>query len=141
MAAQFSLWLARELLDHVHRKELWTPPYTNMWIGLATSNANLRANLLTDEISTSSTGYARVQIGVGSSNVWLVADTGGVTYLDLQLDFPQAVAAWGIVTTAFTIDTASGAGNIYTFFDVTPSRDVQTNDFIRFLDGQLWVGL
>ena len=140
MAAYLPIWMGREILDHILRKETYTPTYTVAYMGLATSGTNLENNLLTDEVGAG-LGYLREQVGVGSANVFLAADTSSVSYLDLELLFDAATADWGVITHMFLADSATlGAGNVLVYWDVTPSRLVETSDVLRFLDGDIYVG-
>lgn len=141
MATQFSLWVAKEVLDQINLKSQWTPAYSVMYLGLATASTNLRNNLITDEVSTTSTGYARVQVGVGSSYPWGVADSAGKSFISGTVLFPDATASWGTITTVFTIDASAGAGNVYHIIDLTTPKLIEAGNTPRFLDTQLWIGM
>lgn len=141
MAAQFPIWLAREILDQINLKSQWVPAYSVMYLGLATSSVNLRDNSREDEVSNVATGYARVQVGDGSSYPWVAADAAGKSFIDGTVPFPEATASWGTITTAFTIDSSAGSGSIYHIIDLDISKLIETGNTPRFVDTQLWIGL
>ena len=137
--AQFSEWYAMEILDHVLRGDT-APSPTNLWFGLATADTNLRANSFTDEVSTSGTGYARIEVGPGSAYGFSVAVSPGISSVVGQVDFSAATTDWGVITHGFLAD-ASTAGNVILYGELVPNQDVYTTDIIRFLNGAMDVTL
>lgn len=109
-----------------------------------TAPATVYIGLWTATLSDSSTGstagevsggsYARAAVTNNSTN-WPAA-SGGAKSNGTEIAFTQATADWGTVTHAAILDAATN-GNILYWFDLTTSRNVQTNDIFKFAAGAI----
>lgn len=70
--------------------------------------------------------------------VTFIAPTAGVTSNDADVNFPVATADYGTVTSFALLDASSG-GNLMYFGNLSASRNVLTNDQVRFPQNQLIV--
>lgn len=108
--AGMSNYLANVVENLVLRNVSFTPPpavYLALFDSTA-SIANLAANTITGEISTSGTGYARQSVVFAAASAGAIANNAIVT-------FAQATATWGTggVSYAAVMDTSTaGAGNV-----------------------------
>lgn len=111
--AGFTDYLVHNWLDRMFRNQTFAKPAT--YVGLATATiADTNVNMSgVTEVSTAATGYARVLVNIngGASPTWNTA-SGGVTENTHAITFPTPSASWGLVTSCFLVDTASGAGNV-----------------------------
>ena len=134
-----SNYLENKVLDHVLKYA--TAPYTgatNTYLALFNNTsgntaANLEAGTLTDETSTSSTGYSR-QIAT-----WAAA-SGGTSATNSTITFSAATASWGTITHVAVMD-ASTSGNVLFWGAVTTSKTIDTGDTFQVTSGNLTVSL
>ena len=134
-----SNYLENKVLDHVLKYA--TAPYTgatNTYLALFNNTsgntaANLEAGTLTDETSTSSTGYSR-QIAT-----WASASSG-TSATNSTITFSAATASWGTITHVAVMD-ASTSGNVLFWGAVTTSKTIDTGDTFQVTSGNLTVSL
>jgi len=125
-----------KLFDRMFRNQAYAKPAT--YVGLATATIADAASVTADitEVTTG-VGYARVQVNPngGASPTWTVASGGALDNVQ-AITFPTPTGSWGLVTSCFLIDSASGAGNIIGYdnssiVDQTPVA----NDTVQFAIG------
>jgi hypothetical protein len=134
-----SNYLENKVLDHVLKYA--TAPYTgptNNYLALFTNTSgnaatNLEAGTLTDEVSTSSTGYGR-QIAT-----WATASSG-TSATNSTITFSAATSSWGTVTHVAVMDAAT-SGNVLFWGAVTTSKTIDTGDTFQVTSGNLTVSL
>ena len=126
-----SNYLENAVLDHILGGPDFTRP-ASVFLALFTTNPGETAT--GTEVSTSGTGYARVEVTNDDQN-W-PASSGGVKSNALVIAFPQATATWNTVTHYAMFDAAT-AGNMLFYSPLTQSRNVPAGDAPRFLAGQL----
>ena len=139
-----SNYLEAKLLDHTLR--YGTAPYTGagtLYLALfnnTSGNAatNLEAGTLTDETSTSSTGYTR-------KTVTFAAATGTnpcSSATNATVTFDAATASWGTITHIAVMDGGTvGSGNVLFFGAVTTSKTIDTGDTFQVSSGNLTIAL
>jgi len=118
-----------------------TAPAT-VYIGLATSDPstgstdeNLEAGTLTDEVSTVGTAYARQAATFGTIS-------NGSVSISADITFPTATASFGEVTHIFISDNATaGAGECIFFGQLSASKTIDTGDSLQFTTGNITVTL
>jgi hypothetical protein len=130
-----------KLFDRMFRNQAYAKPAT--YVGLATATVADTAALLSDITEVSGGAYARVQVNIngGASPTWSVASGGALNNL-AAITFPTPSGSWGLVTSCFLIDSASGAGNVIGYdnaniVDQTPVA----NDTVQFAIGAFAVSL
>lgn len=85
------------------------------------------------EVSTTSTGYARV----ATAGLWGSAVVGAGTIANSSaITFPTATASWGTVAGVGIYD-ASTAGNLIWYGALTASKAIGTGDVFQFAVGNL----
>jgi len=109
---------------------LWLAIFTNTSGSAAT---NLEAGTLTDEVSTSGTGYAR-------QTVAFAAASSGTSATNATVTFPAATANWGTITHVAVMD-ASTSGNVLFWGAVTTAKTIETGDTFQVSSGNLTVSL
>jgi hypothetical protein len=115
---------------------------TTVYIGLATSDPstgstdeNLEAGTLTDEVSTVGTAYARQAATFGTISNGSVSTSADIT-------FPTATASFGEVTHIFISDSATaGAGEILFYGSMSASKQIDSGDSLQFTSGNITVTL
>lgn len=119
-------YLETQLLNHVLRNVSYSSP-TTVYVALFTVAPTESGG------GTEVTGgaYARQAVTFSAPSPDQVSNTTDVT-------FPVASADWGTIVAFAIMDAASG-GNMLYFANLTASRDVLTNDQLRFPTGQLIV--
>jgi hypothetical protein len=132
-----SNYLENKVLDHVLRVTSYTQP-SGLWLALFTNTstnaaANLEAGTLTDEISTSATGYGRKTVAFAASSSGSSATSATVT-------FDAATANWGTITHVAVMD-ASTSGNVLFYGAVTTSKTIETGDTFQVSSGNLTISL
>lgn len=113
----WSDYLENKLVDAVFRGQAF-PTFTNLYVALYTGAPSDAGG--GTEVSTSSTGYARVQVASSLAN-WAgtqgagttVASSGtsGTTSNNGAITFPTPIANWGTVTHMGVFDAPTG-GNL-----------------------------
>ncbi|ASS64685.1 hypothetical protein [Paenibacillus sp. RUD330] len=119
-------WLENQLLNHVLRGTVYTPP-SALYIGLFTSDPTDAAT--GTEVSGGS--YARQAVTFTS------ATTGSVSNFADVL-FPVATAAWGTIT-HFGIFDAATAGKLLYYGTVTPTQSISTSNQLKLSAGTIIV--
>lgn len=136
-----SNYLENEVLDHVLGKGTrdFTSP-ANIYLALFTNTSgnaatNLEAGTLTDEVSTSSTAYARQAVTFAAASSGSAATSATVT-------FPTATANFGTITHVAIMDgDTEGAGNVLFWGAVTTAKTIETGDTFQVSSGNLTVSL
>jgi len=125
--AGLSNYAVHKLLDRMFRNQAFSPPAT--YVGLATATIADDDVADTDLTEPSGGSYARklVNPNGGSSPTWDLA-SGGIVDNTHAITFVTPTGSWGLVTSAFLIDSASGAGNVLGYdnaniVDQTPVAD------------------
>ena len=132
-----SNYLENKVLDHVLTATSFTAPAVrhlalfNNTSGIAA--ANLEAGTLTDEISTSGTGYGRQTVTFAAANQ-------GSSATNVTVTFPAAQANWGTVTHVAVMD-AGTAGNVLFYGAVTTPKTIETGDTFQVSSGNLTISL
>lgn len=139
-----SNYLEAKLLDHTLRYS--AAPYTGvstLYLALFNNTstntaANLEAGTLTDETSTSSTGYTRKVVtfaAASGTNPCSSATNATVT-------FDAATANWGTITHVAVMDGGTvGTGNVLFWGAVTTSKTIETGDTFQVTSGNLTISL
>lgn len=136
-----SNYLENKLLDHTLRYA--TAPYTGvstLYLALfnnTSGNAatNLEAGTLTDEVTTSSSAYARKAITFAAASSGSSASSATVT-------FDTATASWGSITHIAVMDGGTaGAGNVLFYGAVTTAKTIDTGDTFQVSSGNLTIAL
>src|SRR5512139_268183 len=134
MGALCNFW-ENELIDHLFRARSYTAP-TALWVALHTADPTETGAVA--EVSTTDTGYARVNLAPLFSNwegtggeVTAVdsAGTGAHTQNAVQITFPTPTGGtnWGTIT-HFSIHSAQTTGDAYIYGTVTPNKTVNQGD-------------
>ena len=132
-----SNYLENKVLDHVLTATAYTAPSTR-YLGLFTNTsgqaaANLEAGTLTDEVSTSGTGYSR-------KAVTFAAASGGTSVTNATVTFDAATANWGSITHVAVMDAATG-GQVLFWGAVTTSKTIEAGDTFQVTAGNLTISL
>jgi len=136
-----SNFLENKVLDHVLRYS--TAPYVapaTLYVALFKETgsgtlANLEAGTLTDEVSTTSTAYARQTVTFSAASSGTAATAATVT-------FPTATANFGTVTAVAIMDSATAlAGNVLFYGNLTTSKLIESGDTFQISSTNLTVSL
>jgi len=133
-----SNYLEAKLLDHALGTTTFTKP-TTVYVALFSGSpaSNLEAGTLTDEITTTSSAYARQAATFASA-----ASPGGTATTSATITFPTATASWGTVTYLAIMDGATaGAGNVLFYGALDSSKLIETGDTFQIQSGNLTVTL
>ena len=134
-----SNYLENKLLDHTLTATAFTQPgarYLALFTNTSTNAAtNLEAGTLTDEVTTSSSAFAR-------KAVTFAAASSGTSATNATVTFDAATANWGTITHIAIMDGATaGAGNVLFWGAVTTSKTIETGDTFQVSSGNLTVSL
>lgn len=164
MPGNLSDYAEKKILDHSVGKASWLMPTTVYCALYTTTPTDSTATSSTGEVSTTSTGYARVLVsnssGTGTQgSVFSSADsstagaatiknnhTYNATSAGLSasgsgiITFPTATAAWGSVVAVALVDAAT-AGNILWYGTLTVAKTVANGDTVSFAAGDLVLSL
>lgn len=121
-------YLEQAILEHIFGISTYSPPAT-LYIGLYTSNPTDAGG--GTEVSGGS--YARVAV-TNDDTKWNRTDSV-VSNVD-PIDFAQATALWGTITSVGVFDSSTG-GNLLFWAPLTASRTVNNGDQVGFAIGQL----
>lgn len=132
-----SNYLENKVLDHVLGVVTYSPAATR-YIGLFTNTStaastNLESGIITDEVSTSGTAYARKTVAFAASVNGTSANSATVT-------FDAATANWGTVTHVAVMDAATG-GNVLFWGAVTTAKTIEIGDTFQVTAGNLTISL
>jgi hypothetical protein len=134
-----SNYLENKVLDHVLTATSYTAPSTR-YLALFTNTSgsaatNLEAGTLTDEVTTSSSAYAR-------KAVTFAAASSGSSATNATVTFDAATANWGTITHVAVMDGGTaGSGNVLFWGAVTTSKTIETGDTFQVTSGNLTVSL
>ena len=121
--ANFSDFLANELLDNVLRTASYTGPAT-LYMALFTSGTNLETNNQTNEVS--GFAYARTAVTFDVAS-------GSVTQNTADVAFPAASGgAWGTITHAAVMDSLTN-GEILYHSALDANKTINDGDTFKFL--------
>jgi hypothetical protein len=132
-------YLENKVLDHVLTATAYTQPSTR-YLALFTNTstnaaANLEAGILTDEVTTSGTAYAR-------KTVTFAAASGGTSATNATVTFDTATSSWGTITHVAVVDGSTrGAGNVLFYGAVTTSKTIDNGDTFQVTSGNLTISL
>ena len=133
-----SNYLENKILDHVLTATAFTQParYLALFTGTAsTTKDNLEAGTLTNEVSTSGTGYAR-------QAVTFAAASSGTSATNATVTFPAATASWGTITCIAVMDSdVEGSGNVLFYGEVTTAKAIDSGDTFQVSSGNLTISL
>lgn len=129
--AGMTSYLQKKLLDHFLSIASYTVP-TTVYISLHTASPT-DAGSHTNEISTSSTGYARQSI---TTHMGATDATTGISVNTSTLTFGAAIANWGTIS-YLGVEDASTAGNMCMYGASTVARTVNTGQSFPIVAGQL----
>lgn len=131
--ASMSNYLENKIVDWLFRAQTYTPP-AGLYFALFTANPTAAGG--GTEVSTSSTGYARVNLAPSLTN-WAgtqaaastTASTGtsGQTSNNSVITFGTPTAAWGAITGIGVFDAATG-GNLLFFGALSANKTVNNGD-------------
>ena len=110
----FTDYMVHTWLNRMFRNQTAIPkPATYVGLALAVIDDDDVATANITEVTTVATNYTRVQVNPngGAAPTWTVATTGAVDNVS-AITFPIPSASWGLVTSMFLVDSASGPGNI-----------------------------
>ena len=129
-----SNYLENKVLDHTLRNASFTQP-AGLFVGLYTGNAlsNLEAGTLSDEVSTSGTGYVRKAVTFGNAS-------SGTSTNNTTITFDAAVVNWGNITAIAILDTVS-SGNVLFYGNLTTAKLIETGDTMQFVTNNITVSL
>ena len=128
----FSNYEENKLVDHLFRTSSYPKP-TALWVALFTSDPT-DAGVGT-EVSTTSTGYGRVQHGPGDAD-WLSTNgstsgnssgTGGQTSNATAITFGSPIGDWGPIGWAGIYDSETG-GNLLRHGPLSSTKTVNSGD-------------
>jgi hypothetical protein len=141
--SQASNYLETALLDHVLRNTAYTSP-TTVYVGLfketvdtATTNANLEAGTLTDEVGNSN-DYTRKAVTFAAAS-----SPGGTITTNANVTFDPANGGdWGAITHVAILDgNTHGAGNVLFYGTLATSKTIQDGDTFQITTGNLTITL
>lgn len=132
-----SNYLENKVLDHVLRVATYSVP-SGLHLALFTNTstnaaANLEAGTLTDEVSTSGTGYGR-------KTVAFAAASSGSSATNATVTFDAATANWGTITHIAVMDAAT-SGNVLFWGAVTTAKTIESGDTFQVSSGNLTISL
>lgn len=131
-----------KLLDHSLGTAALTAPST-VYVALFTSDPstgatseNLEANIVTDEVSSSGTSYAR-------QAATFTAAASGSASNDANITFPTATANWGTITHVAVMDDYSSAGDdgVIYYGALDTAKIIETGDTFQITTGNLTITL
>jgi len=139
--SQASDYLENKLLDHTLRNTAFTSP-SAVYVGLfketvdtATTNANLEAGTLTDEVANSN-GYARVAATFSAASSGSITTSGNITFAAAN------GGDFGTITHIAILDgNTHGSGNVLFYGTLTTSKTIQDGDTFQITSGNLTVTL
>lgn len=139
--SQASNYLEDKLLDHVLRNTAYSSPGT-VYVGLfketvdtATTNANLEAGTLTDEVANANS-YARVAATFSAASGGSITTSGNITFAAAN------GGDFGTITHIAILDgNTHGTGNVLFYGTLTTSKTIQDGDTFQITSGNLTVTL
>jgi hypothetical protein len=129
MASGMSVYYANKVLDDLMRSVEFTVPstlYCAAFVGSGAA-ANLRNDIITDEVSVTGTGYARIEVR-GASTILFSAANAGQTVNTDDITFDQASGSWGNVYTLALLDATD---HVYVYGDLPTFEAIGFPDILR----------
>lgn len=117
--AALTQYSGNNILNFWFRAQTITPP-SAVYLGLLTDAG---------EVSTTGTGYTRMQIVFSAATVSEITNTSDII-------FPVATADWGVVT-RFGLYSAASGGNMLLLYPLPTSRTVTAGSACRWRSGDL----
>lgn len=126
-------WQNKLAIDNAFRGQSYTQ-LTNIYIALATTTGTAAA--CGTEVSTSSTGYARVAVPAtltawaatnGAGTTTVSSGTSGTTSNNAAITFGSPTAGWGSITSFCAFDSSTG-GNLLFQASLTTAKNVNSGD-------------
>lgn len=130
MAGGKSLYLSNKFLNMIFNGTAFTAPAT-IYCALYVTTAPTDTTSGT-EVSTSSTGYARVAVTPNTTN-FSTSTTQSITN-NTAIIFPTATASWGTIIAASFMDALTG-GNMLYWGPLGSNVTVNTGNTFEFLVG------
>lgn len=111
LSGGFTNYFIHGFLDRAFRNQAFAKPAT--YVGLSTTTIADTTVSIAGLTEVSGGAYARVQVNIngGSTPTWTTVSGGAADNLH-AITFPTPSASWGLVTSCFLVDSASGAGNV-----------------------------
>ena len=128
-----STYAANAINDHVNGRASFTMPA--VYVALYTASPGVGGTAITNEASY--VGYARKACGTGGGSIFGASASGSASLL-ATLTFPQ-ISSGGPITVTYVglVDSASGAGNLLEFGQLTAPRTYNNSDTPNFSAGNL----
>lgn len=121
----------KKVLDHLLGKTAYTMP-TGAFLALFTADPTDTGST-TNEVSTTSTGYARVNV----TSIMSATDaTSGASQNATAVSFNAATASWGNITWLALFDAATG-GNMLMSGAATTAKQIDVGDIYQLAASQL----
>jgi hypothetical protein len=128
----FTDYTVHKWLDLMFRNQAFAKPAT--YVGLATAEI-LDTHVTVGSITEATGGsYARklVNINGGASPTWTLAAAGTLNNTH-AITFVTPTGSWGLITSCFLVDSASGAGNVLAYDnDRIVNQTPVANDTVQF---------
>lgn len=137
MAGSFSDFLELEILDQIFGAQAYTAPAT-LYFALCTSaptDASTGATL----VEANYGGYARKSMA-NNKTTFSTAASGSVNNA-AAITFAACTSGSSTVTHYAIVDSASGAGNVLAWGDLTTSKAISTGDIPEFAVSALTITL
>lgn len=131
-----SNYLEAKVLDHTLATTAYTQPAA-VYVALFTTSTNLETGVLTNEISTSGTAYAR------QAATFAAASTStGAASTNATITFPTATANWGTVYSLAIMDgDTEGSNNVLYWGNLDSPKIIESGDTFQIQSGNLTVTL
>jgi hypothetical protein len=127
-------FLENKVLDHVLTATSYTPPTTRyLALFTGTAGANLEAGILTNEVPTAGSAYARQTVTFGQAS-------GGISSTNATVTFPTATSNWSTITHVAVMDSATG-GQVLFWGAVTVPKQIDSGDTFQVSSGNLTISL
>lgn len=128
-----STYAANKLADHLDGRTAFTMPTAS--VALYTASPGVGGSATTNEVSY--TTYARMVCGTGGSSIFPAASSGSAAQT-ATLSFPSITSGGPVtITHVALVDSASGAGNLLIFGQLSSPRTYQNGDTPSFSAGAL----
>lgn len=137
MASGKSTTESNKVLDAQLGAVAYTAPatvYIGLWAAASLSAGSTGSTA--GEVSTTSTGYARVAVTNNTTN-WPAAASGSKSNAN-AINFPSPTASWGTVGQVAICDAAA-AGNILYWGDLSSAQTINTGNTVSFAANALTV--
>lgn len=146
MAANFSEYLSKKILDHILAGGPALPIYTEMWVAIfhdstGTTEANLRNNNIFNEITDAN--YARIHItttGAATFNLAIAGTTGMNSITNIDLAYFGAAAPYPNSVKFIALMDALTNGNVLAYSSIT-TTSVALGEYIKILASDFTVNL